>query len=315
MAGSEKIESHRANAITFPSASIDWNDRRAVAFVQTDGDNVQWMQGNFFHHPNYWADRERGRIPFGWSTCFAQLTQLSPTAIDYAFATRSTNDSFVEWGGGYYYPDHFAADRKDRWDLLAQHAQRTWSLMKKTNTRIIGFNVAKYDSPDARKAYEVFARQTDRLLGILVFQYAPYEAGAGQTFWVKDRGGIELPVITTRYAIWENSNDRPGAGTPAKIAREIRDTIQNTASNRPRYDWVITHAWSYFKKAPGPDENAENVSQADAAAKGLRGYTPVTWCAERLPDSIRVVSPEELLLRIRMQHNPTQTKQFLNALN
>jgi hypothetical protein len=317
MAGSEKIESHRANTNTFAPTAIDWNDQRsAVAFVQTDGDNVQWLQGNFFHHPSYWADPSRGRVQFGWSTCFAQLTQLCPTAIDYAFSTRSTDDSFVEWGGGYYYPDRFGADRKDRWDLLAQHAQRTWFLMKKTNTRIIGFNVTKYDSPDARKAYEVFAQQTDGLLGILVFQYAPYEAGAGETFWVKDRAGIELPVVTARYSIWEHSNDRPRAGTPAKIAREIRDTVKNAAANKPRFDWVISHAWSYFKKAPGSDENAENVPQETAAAQGgVRGYTPVTWCAERLPADIRVVSPEELLFRIRMQHNPDQTKRFINQTN
>ena len=66
-------------------------------------------------------------------------------------------------------------------------------MMKKNNTRMIGFNFANYDSPDARKAYEVFASQTDGLLAIFVFQYSPYEAGAGETFWVKDRNGIELP--------------------------------------------------------------------------------------------------------------------------
>ena len=66
-------------------------------------------------------------------------------------------------------------------------------MMKKNDIRIIGFNLANYDSPDARKAYEVFASQTDGLLAIFVFQYSPYEAGAGKTFWVKDRNGIELP--------------------------------------------------------------------------------------------------------------------------
>ena len=55
----------------------------------------------------------------------------------------------------------------------------------------------------------------------------------------------------------------------------------------------------------GVDEDAENMVQEDAAAKnGIRGYTPVVWCAERLPECIRVVSPEELLWRIRMQHDP-----------
>src|SRR6185369_1811223 len=99
------------------------------------------------------------------------------------------------------------------------------------------------------------------------------EAGAGKTFWVRDRNSIELPVIAARYSIWEHANDRPRAGTPSKIAREIRETVERTAPTEdPRYDWVICHAWSWFKKSSGPDENAENLSQTDAAAQGgVRG--------------------------------------------
>jgi len=83
----------------------------------------------------------------------------------------------------------------------------------------------------------------------------------------------------------------------------------------PRYDWVIAHAWSYFKHVSGPDENAENLPQTNAAAEGgVRGYSPVTWCAERLPASIRVISPEELVWRIRMKHDPAQTKRFMEQL-
>jgi hypothetical protein len=301
MAGSERVEPARVK--TPAPAIINWNDKRsAVSFVETDGDNVQWFQGNFFREErSYWSDPNRGRIPFGWSCCFAQLAQLCPQAIDYAVETRTANDGFIEWGGGYYYPDRFAMERKERWELAARQARRTWTLMKKTNTRIIGFNVHRHDSPDARRAYEVFAAQTDGLLGILVFQYDRYEAGAGKTFWVKDRNGVELPVITARYAIWENVNNRARAGTPAKVAREIRETVEKTPS---RYDWVITHAWSYFKKAPGEDE--QNL-RPGAGESGVRGYTPVTWCAERLPANIRVVSLEELIWRIRMEHDPAQS--------
>lgn len=306
MAGSEQAALPEIQSIS--PASIDFNDKRsAVSFIQTDGDNVQWLQGNFFHHPSYWKNPDRGRIPFGWSTCFAQLAQLTPQAINFAIETASANDSMLEWGGGYYYPDHFGAARDNRWELLAQHARRTFALMQKTHSRIIAFNVAQHDSADARKAYEVFARETEGLLGILVFQYAPYEAGAGKTFWVKDRSGLDLPVVTARYSIWENSNQRSRSGTPAKVAREIRES-----SDKLRYDWVITHAWSYFKQAPGADENAENIPQEKANIhNGQRGYSPVLWCAESLPPNIRVVTAEELLWRIRMQHNPQQTKNII----
>lgn len=313
MAESERSVPPKAKRLD--PAAIDWADQRsAVSFIDTDGDNVQWIQGNFFHgDKSYWDNPQRGKIPFGWSFCFAHLAQLCPQAIEYALGTRSTNDSFIEWGGGYYYPDHFGSARTNRSELLAQHARRTWSLMKATGARIIGFNFTQHDSKDARVAYETFASQTDGLLAILVFQYYPYEGGAGKVFWVKDRNGIEVPVITARYAIWENSNKRARAGTPAKIAREIRETVERTpGAESPRYDWVIAHAWSYFKHSPGTDENAENLPQASAAtAGGARGYSPVVWCAERLPKNIRVVSPEELIWRIRMKHDPEQTKKLM----
>ena len=60
--------------------------------------------------------------------------------------------------------------------------------MQRTGTRIIGFNLPRYDSPDAQRAYEELASQTDGLLAILVFQYDPYQGGAGKTFWVKEIG-------------------------------------------------------------------------------------------------------------------------------
>jgi len=95
-----------------------------------------------------------------------------------------------------------------------------------------------------------------------------------------------------------------------KVAREIRRTVESARPNEvPRYDWVIAHAWSWFKLAPGFDDNAEDMPQENAAAQGgVRGYTPVTWCAARLPSNIRTVSPEELIWRIRMKHDPEQTK-------
>ena len=317
MAGTETTGPSPARS--FDPATIDWNDKRsAVSFISTDGDNVQWFEGNFFRSgesKSYWSNPERGKIPFGWSCCFAHLAQLCPEAIDYAVSTQLPNDGFIEWGGGYYFPDLFGIDRADRWALLAEHARRTWLLMQKNNTRVIGFNVAKFDSPDALKAYEVFARQTDGLLAILVFQYDRYEAGAGRVFWVKDRNGVELPVISARYSIWSHANARARSGTPAKVAREIRQTVEDTGPGElPRYDWVIAHVWSWFKRAPGSDENAEDMPQDHAAAQGgVRGYAPVTWCAERLPANIRTVSPEELIWRTRMKHNTEQTRKLIGG--
>jgi len=315
MAGTESMEPPKARG--FNPRTIDWGSKRSgVCFVDSDGDNVDFSEGSFFRGSEgqyYWGCPDRGRIPFGWSSCFSHLAQLCPEAIDYAVSTQTTNDCFLEWGGGYFYPDLFALERTNRWELLARHASQTWAMMKRTNTRILGYNMSKLDSPDAQKAYAVIAGQTAGLLAILVFQYDRYEAGAGRVFWVKDQAGMELPVISARYSIWNHQNEHPRSGTPAKVAREIRETIAKmSATESPRYDWVNVHAWSWFKLAPGADENAEDMPQETSKSKGGKAvYSPALWCAERLPSSIRVVGAEEMAWRMRMVHNPAQTRKLI----
>jgi hypothetical protein len=164
------------------------------------------------------------------------------------------------------------------------------------------------------EAYKIIASEMDGLLGVFAFQYAPYEAGAGKVFWVNDGKNRAVPILTDRYGIWANTNNqKPMVGTPAKVARDIIDSVKQTPVNAPpRLDWVIGHCWSYFKNVPGGDENAQDLNQSDAPAHGgIRGYSPALWSAERLPKDIRVVSPEELLWRIRMQHDPKQTSSII----
>ena len=123
-------------------------------------------------------------------------------------------------------------------------------------------------------------------------------------------------MITARYSIWEHSNRRPRSGTPAKVAREIRETVAATPpAELPRYDWVISHVWSYFRRAGQGRRGRRsppNDGQRRAAAGGRNPRLhPRGLVRPALPESIRVVSPEELVWRIRMQHDPQQTAKLI----
>lgn len=309
----------------FDPRTIDWlDDRSTVTVTISDGDNVLYSAAGFFNRDYYWKNPERGRIPFGWSLPLAHLVQICPQPIDYAIETRTPNDWVIEWQGGYYYPDLFATERPDRWAVLAKHARRVWQNMQLSGSNMIAFNVRDYDSPDALKAYETFAAQTDGLLAMLVFQYSPYNAGAGRVLWVKDARGIEVPVITLRYQIWHHLNRRANAGTPAKVAREIRETADaEEPGTGGRSDWAMIQTWSFFKPSPGDDEEAENLPPkkqipAGTSAEdlgGVRGYSPALWMTDRLPERVRVVSPEEMAWRIRMQHDPETTRRLIEAFS
>ena len=181
MAETEKVQLPKLKSLD--PRIIDWSDTRsAVSFISSDGDNVQWLEGNFFGgSTSYWGNPERGKIPYGWSCCIAHLSQLCPEAIEYALETRSRNDSLIEWGGGYYFPDHFGNRRKNRWALLAKHAQRTWEIMKKTNSRIIGFNFAQVDAPDAQ-GERGLCRSNRRSIGNSRFPVCPVRRRRRQDF-------------------------------------------------------------------------------------------------------------------------------------
>ena len=293
---------------------INWNDKRSgVSFVESDGDNTQWYMGGFFQdNPQYWSSPERGQIPFGWSCPFDHLQQLCPEAMETMIQSKGPNDHFIEWGGGYFYPNHFGAKRNNRWPLLAAHAKQTWELMKRAHTDIVGFNLTDLDQEDALWAYKTWVAQTDGLLAVLVFRYDAYEGGAGQIWWAKDKNGVDVPIISAGYSIWNHLNGRDRAGTPAKVAHQIA----RYQSGQEIYQWVICHAWSWFKPSATQDENAEDMDQNDVESPkqgGRRGYLPAVWCSNHLPDRIRTISIDELIWRIRMQHDPAQTQKLIRA--
>jgi hypothetical protein len=272
----------------------------------TDGDNVQWLMLNFckgHEAQQYWANPARGKIPFGWTTCAADLLQLCPYTLDYLRDTATPNDDFLLYGGGYYYPDWFGKDRGIP-DLLAQHARRLGKYMDKCGVHSFAINAQKWDGPEAMAAYETYAREMPTLKAIFTVQYAPYTAGGGAIKWIPRQDGKRVPVISARNAIWAGRSKDPREGTPGRVAAMLNEWASKpiqTPIQTPedRFAWVVVHCWSWFKDVP-PDapSSAEEVDQTIPPAEAARGYLPATWCAARLAPNIRVVTPSMLSERL-----------------
>lgn len=299
-AGSEQYAVKPFNSLD--PTTIDFDDgKHAVAMGMSDGDNVQWLMGNFCSAPDYWGNADHGTLPVGWTACIPNLIQVSPETVDYLATTQPATTSIMQDAGGYYYPDRFGENRSEP-DLLRLHARQVGAYMQQANVKILWFICHNLQSAAAFAAYDIYAQEIEGLLGMCAIQYTPYEGGAGNIYWATDKDGNGVPVVTARYSLWANSTTGKRSGTPAEIAEQINArAARKSNQGEVLHEWAVVHAWSYFKETPESDEPA-------------RGLDPTHWCMEQLDPSIKAVSPEELLWRIRMAEHPEHTRTLIDQM-
>jgi len=274
-----------------------------VCLTLTDGDNVQWLMGNFIggsEGRSYYGSPSRGSVPFTWGLPVPGLLQLSPRTLADVLGTATPNDDFVMYsGGGYFYPDVYGADRAE--DCLALHARRLRAVMERTGVRILAFNFQDWDSDAALRACSVMARELPGLLGIFAFQYYPYSAGEGRIVFVEGADGDRVPVVSCRYTVWAKTG-RERDTTPGKVAEALGSLpVVGAHATRDCFSWVLVHAWSRFRE-PGPGvtpEDEDDVLQDAESAGSSRGYDPALWTARQLPPHVALVTATEFLRLIR----------------
>lgn len=287
---------------SFDPRTIQWDKKPGsyTSFVMSDGDNMQWTMNRFISSDAYWANGYNSDLKMGFTTCANSLLLGAPDVFRVLQQTQPASTSLVEYGGGYYYPDLFAKNRADRWALLRRFAANLNLNMQQAGIKVLGLICRNVHSEDAKKAFRIFAEEIAELTGIIAVQYAPYNGGNGALFWVPNRRGTDIPVLTAKYQLWANL-ERPGSGNPEKIASLInRDT-------GAAYSWTIVHAWSRFSRQS--NGSITDVQKGDAT--GVSGVTPVKWTSGLLNAGISVVSIEELLWRIRMKHQRKETAQLI----
>jgi len=141
---------------------------------------------------------------------------------------------------------------------------------------------------------------TPDVVPIPVDQYFPYEQG-GKIFWFKNLNGIEMPVSTATYSLWNEVNPlRPNCGTPEYISSLINRKVVTNKKNT--LSWTVVHSWSDFGKS-------SKVTKYPAI-----GVNPVRATENLLSDDIKTISINELLWRVRMKYKPEQTKKMIKMI-
>lgn len=285
--------------------TIDYKSQDSYhAFVMSDGDNMQWTMNAFFNE-EYYQNKYKKEVPTNWTSCVVNISMMSPPTWEKIVREQGSESSIVEFSGGYQYVDVFANLRPGRWDIFREYARKTNVHMKRTGTKVLNVMTRESTTSDeAREAYRIYAEEIDDLTGIIVIQYSPYHGGNGEIMWVKNKKGIEIPVVTAKYSMWGKITS-PGFGRPDQIAQWIDE---DTEKGEQTMDWTIVHAWSRYSKLP--DGNIVDALNEDRNSD--RGVTVIKWCKDLLKSNVKIISIEELLWRIRMKHNPQQTESIIN---
>ena len=190
-------------------------------------------------------------------------------------------------GGGYYYVDTYSQDHNRKTNLRVA-AKRLAVSMRQYQIKLLGIMAMDVKSEAAKEAYQVYVDANDQLEGIVVLQYSPYAGGEGEVFWVTNKAGYDIPVITVKYSLWDRIHEREGS--PDFIASKLKEEAQEES-----FSVVCVHAWSRF----------EGDTYGASAAKR---------CAERLDDRFEAINMQELVWRLRMSRRPEQTLDYLNKI-
>lgn len=294
-------------AMSIDVSKINWSEKKNYhSYVMSDGDNMQWAFSNFIYGPDYWSNRYNSELAMSFTTCAVNLSMAAPDVWSTIVSKQARNTGIIEYGGGYYYPDLFGK-KANSGELLRELAKTINQHMIETGVKVFGFICKDLHSESAQRAFQIFAEEIDPLVGMVAVQYAPYNGGHGEVIWVKNKRGEAIPVLTSKYQVWANL-DQKGSGNPQKISNCINNN--GSTDDKSSFSWTIVHAWSNFRKGA----KNEIIDCKSAREDSQRGVTPLKWSKPLLNSDVKLVTIEELLWRLRMQNYPEQTKRIISAI-
>lgn len=269
-----------------------------VSYYLSDGDNVQWI----FHiwYDGWFKHGQAKDVKMAFGIPSTNLSMIAPPVYKNIVDHQGVENTLVEnCGGGYIYIDDYAA-KKDTQKELNALSNKVAAHMRQHRIKVLGLFTNDAKSEKAQNAYKTFIKANNSLEGVIVVQYVPYNGGHGETYWFPNSDGIEIPVITVRYTLWNFGYNSNGQGTPAYVAKLLKD-------EQPDFSLIDIHAWSTFADIGNSDDIL-----GEAAKGNISGAGAAAMCQRRLPNNFKCVSLQEFIWRMRMKHNKEQTTKLLN---
>lgn len=209
---------------------------RYVAFVFSDGDNIQWLTNDFASSPNFYASPLRGQFPVSWEMS-PMLTRFAPRVLKKIYERATPNDDFVTGPGlpGYTFP-HLLPDR----EVQAKASAPFLKASGMTTISVLNANAGSLEQvlPWMR---------LPEVTGGIYKPYSPYHGAGGKVIWQGDK-----PLASYRWVLWADLIE------PKQLVANIS---QMPTEGEGRFGLVNLHAWSYGKTG-GPLAATKQVVDA-----------------------------------------------------
>jgi hypothetical protein len=238
-------------------------NKHYVAFVMSDGDNVQWLTNDFARSTRWFGSSFRGDFDFTFDLS-PSLIDVNPVALKY-FYDEAAGDAhktfFVTAGGlGLNYPSQ-TPDIEGSMDV-------TVDAMQAVDHNVIsvlddaGFNLAKLQQMVARP----------EVLGMMLKAGPAYAGHNGTIYWHEGK-----PIVSVKYTLWD------GFDTPNEIITALNNSPTDPIHNQQSYTIVNVHPWSTGTAGGGLGNPMSNVKHI----------------VDNLNDEVEVVTLEELIIHLR----------------
>ena len=205
-----------------------------MAFVNSDGDNLQllqndWLSTSHWHHP------QRGNQASGWSYSPA-MAELMPSLLAYAIRTAGVNDSLSAGpsGLGYAYPQLFPAKQRD---LFAQTTGEVMRRSGMTLANVIGV------VPSEQSVAELAANPDIKSLVYFTFGVADqgYAGLHGNVAYVSG-----TPVVGLRSNLWGDATTGDKVGV-AGLVKRLKE-LPKDPSDPQSYTVVVNELGNNFSE-------------------------------------------------------------------
>ncbi len=206
--------------------------QRTIAFVLSDGDNIQWQTGGMPLDPKYFASPRRGQFSMNWEVS-PLLASVAPRVLKYFFDNATDQDDFVAAGSPGYRYIHFEPDQPRG----TTDAVQTAPYLDAGHLSI----VSVIDDNGGGLDDVVPLLDVPEVAGVVYKAFSPYNRLNGAMRCHQDGAGNSKFAASYRFLLWEN---KAGA-SPGDVATAIGQMPSSPQSDPGSYALINAHAWSW----------------------------------------------------------------------